>query len=123
MFQDLYSYNVEQARDEDSHNLVAVTMREKNLGVQEAMDHIGEMYDDMRTKFCEDFENIPYFSQYSPEVNELVHKWCWYVGNWVTTNIMWSHLGERYFGKAGMEVLKHRTVTLLPKQKPAEATE
>ncbi|KAJ7792279.1 isoprenoid synthase domain-containing protein [Mycena leptocephala] len=41
---DLYSYNVEQSRGDDVHNMVTVAMREMGLGVQEAVDHVGRNF-------------------------------------------------------------------------------
>lgn len=88
-------------------------MKEHGFTVQEAMDHIGNLYDGIRTKFCEDFQNIPRFGGVA---DHLIAEWCYGTGIWVTTNIKWSFASERYFGKQGLKVMKHRTVTLLPKQ-------
>ncbi|KAF9460417.1 terpenoid synthase [Collybia nuda] len=109
---DVYSYNKEQSKGEDSHNLVAVVMKEHDLTVQEAMNYIGDLYNHIRKQYCEDFQDLPRFND---NVDGLVREFCYGTGIWVTTNIKWSFASERYFGKEGMEIMKHRTVTLLPK--------
>ncbi|KAF4568086.1 terpene cyclase [Pleurotus pulmonarius] len=107
---DVYSWNVEQCRGEDRHNLVAVAMREKGLSVQEAMDYVGTIYAGIRDKYVKEFNELPQFPE---KHDKLVKDYCWHMGNWVTTNIKWSHFGERYFGKKGREILKHRTVEVM----------
>ncbi|KAJ6495953.1 isoprenoid synthase domain-containing protein [Mycena vulgaris] len=46
---------------DEAHNMVAVVMVEKNLTVQEAVDHIGEQYRELSRSFCEDMETLPTF--------------------------------------------------------------
>ncbi|KAK7441388.1 hypothetical protein VKT23_016636 [Stygiomarasmius scandens] len=111
---DLYSYNVEQARGDDAHNIVAVIMREKGCTVQEAMDQVGKLYAHIKSAFIENYKSLPTFGD--TDVDRLVKEYCWGMGNWVTTNIKWSFSGERYFGKTGLEVMKHRNITLIPKK-------
>lgn len=40
-FKDIFSYNVEQARGDTTHNMVPVVMAERNIDVQEAVDFVG----------------------------------------------------------------------------------
>lgn len=85
-------------------------MREKGLSVQEAMDYVGTIYAGIRDKYVKEFNELPQFPE---KHDKLVKDYCWHMGNWVTTNIKWSHFGERYFGKKGREILKHRTVEVM----------
>ncbi|KAJ7290091.1 terpenoid synthase [Mycena rebaudengoi] len=111
---DLYSYNVEQSRGDDEHNMVTVAMREKNLSVQQAVDHIGEQYHHISRAFCEDMKNFPTFPA---SIDNLAKEYAVGMSLWVYTNIKWSFASERYFGKDGLLIEKHRRVRLLA---PAE---
>ncbi|KAF5335276.1 hypothetical protein D9758_016241 [Tetrapyrgos nigripes] len=110
---DIYSYNKEQAAGDDLHNIVSVIMKEKNYTVQQAMDHVGSIYVGIRDDFLENYKNLPVYDE---PVNSLVREYCWGTGQWVTTNIKWSFKGERYFGKEGLEIMKHRRVVLRQKE-------
>ncbi|KAJ6563922.1 terpenoid synthase [Mycena capillaripes] len=107
---DLYSYNVEQSRGDDEHNMVTVAMREKNLSVQQAVDHVGEQYQQICGAFCEDMKKFPVFPG---RLDNLAREYATAMGFWVYTNIKWSFASERYFGWDGLHVEKHRRVRLL----------
>ncbi|KAF7372989.1 Terpene cyclase [Mycena sanguinolenta] len=111
---DIYSYNVEQSRGDDEHNLVTVAMREKNFSVQQAVDHVGEQYLHISRAFCEDMKNLPIFPD---PVDNLVKEYATGMALWVYTNIKWSFASQRYFGRDGPAIEKHRRVRLLA---PAE---
>ncbi|KAF7334898.1 Terpene cyclase [Mycena sanguinolenta] len=111
---DLYSYNVEQSRGDDEHNLITVAMKEKNFSVQQAVDHVGEKYLHISRAFCEDMKNLPIFPD---PVNNLVKEYATGMALWVYTNIKWSFASQRYFGRDGPAIEKHRRVRLLA---PAE---
>ena len=81
----MYSYNKEQCCGDDHHNLISVVMREMSFTIQEAMDYVGERYNEISRQFCEDYEMLPTFPK---PVNGLLKEFCWGMGNWVTTNIM-----------------------------------
>ncbi|KAJ6564020.1 terpenoid synthase [Mycena capillaripes] len=107
---DLYSYNVEQSRGDDQHNMVTVAMREKNLSVQQAVDHVGEQYQQICRAFCEDMKNMPTFSG---PLDNMATEYAAGMSLWVYTNIKWSFASERYFGRDGLLIEKHRRVRLL----------
>jgi len=94
--------------------MVAVYLREYGCTLQEAMDKIGTSYAGIKQAFCDNYNNLP--STGDETVDELVKEYCYGMGIWVTTNIKWSFASERYFGKQGLEVMKHRTVTLKPRK-------
>ncbi|KAJ6490976.1 terpenoid synthase [Mycena sanguinolenta] len=111
---DLYSYNVEQSRGDDEHNMVTVAMREKNFNVQQAVDHVGEQYQQLSRAFCEDIKNLPRFPD---PVDRLAREYAAGMSLWVYTNIRWSFASQRYFGRDGLLIEKHRRVRLLPPAK------
>jgi hypothetical protein len=109
----LYSYNVEQARGLDDHNIVTVIVKEKALGVQEAIDYVGEMYRGIARKFIEDMKDVPSFSE---SLDQLVSEYVFGLSNWVTALLEWSFESERYFGTCGPKIKSTRIVELLPKR-------
>jgi len=113
-FQDVYSYNVEQSRDDDSHNIVAVAMKDKSFDLQSAMDYVGEQYQILASAFVRQMHDLPKCSCPGD-----LEQYVWGLGNWVTANVWWSYESERYFGAHGLEVMKHRRVELLPKRQSA----
>ncbi|KAK0452226.1 terpenoid synthase [Armillaria borealis] len=111
---DVYSYNVEQSRGDDAHNIVAVTMMDKGLDIQGAMDCVGRRYHQIARTFIEDMKHVPTFPG---QIGKTLREYVFGLGIWVTTNIEWSFAGERYFGNAGPSIKVHRRVELLPKRR------
>jgi hypothetical protein len=93
--QDLYSYNVEQSRGDDVHNMVTVAMREMGLGVQEAVDHVGAQFRGIALAFCEDTKTLPEFPR---PLDRLAAEYVAGMGLSIYTNVKWSFTSERYFG-------------------------
>ncbi|KAF7309111.1 Terpene cyclase [Mycena kentingensis (nom. inval.)] len=117
---DLCSYNVEQARGDDGHNLVTIVMHQYHLDVQQAMDWIGDLHDDIAADFLQTWHQIPSFgAAVDRDLRTYVHG----LGNWVRANDSWSFESERYFGKQGIEVQHTREVQLLPKRVQQERLE
>ncbi|KAK3301877.1 terpenoid synthase [Chaetomium strumarium] len=112
---DLYSYNVEQARGDESHNLVTVTMTTLDCILQEAYNQIGMLHDALAAEFLDLRNNIPSFPEESEAVNRAIREYVDGLGNWVRANECWSFEGGRYFGCDGVRILKDRTVALTPK--------
>ncbi|KAK0458907.1 terpenoid synthase [Desarmillaria tabescens] len=111
---DVYSYNVEQSRGDDAHNIVAVTMMDKGLDIQGAMDYVGRRYHQIARTFIDDMKHVPTFPG---QIGRILREYVFGLGIWVTTNIEWSFAGERYFGNAGPSIKVHRRVELLPKRR------
>ncbi|GJJ08044.1 hypothetical protein Clacol_002251 [Clathrus columnatus] len=110
---DLCSYNVEQARGDDTHNLVTIVMHELKLDIQGAINWIGELNDDLATEFLKEYYNLPTFKGFEHDILA----YCKGLGNWVRANDSWSFESERYFGRAGRYIQTSRRVPLLPKRK------
>jgi Delta6-protoilludene synthase len=85
-------------------------MKENNLTVQQAMDHVGKIYVGIRDDFLYNYNNLPVYEE---PLNSLVQEYCWCIGHFVTATIKWSLKSERYFVKSdGLEMM--RKVTLRP---------
>ncbi|KAI0833420.1 terpenoid synthase [Trametes gibbosa] len=108
---DLFSYNVEQAR-QDSHNMIAVIMHRQDLGLQQAADAVGVLCKASIDRFEHDRRLIP---SWGPEIDRDVATYIQGLQNWIVGSLHWSFESARYFGKDGASVKKHRLVKLLPK--------
>jgi len=64
-------------------------------------------------EFMHDLKHLPTFTE---QMDRLVDKYVFGLGNWVTTNIEWSFKGERYFGERGMEVKAQLVFELQPRK-------
>jgi len=91
---DVFSFNVEQARG-DIHNMVIVIMGERGVGVQEAMDIVGQWYRKTSQDFIKAMHDLPTANS---EVQADIQKYAWGIGNWVTANYEWSFESERFWG-------------------------
>ncbi|KAL7282972.1 terpenoid synthase [Trametes coccinea BRFM310] len=109
---DICSYNVEQARGDDSHNIVTVVMRQFNTDIQGAMDWIARYHDRLVDQFLHHYANLP---SWGPEIDAQLRRYVDGLGNWVRANDCWSFESQRYFGKEGSKVQDSRVVALLPK--------
>jgi len=107
---DVYSYNVEQSRGDDGHNMVSVAMASRKLSVQGAMDYIGEQYATLGSRF------LSKMTLFTNSDDSNLASYVWGLGNWVTANVEWSFESERYFGTSGPKIRNMRRVELLPKK-------
>ncbi|KAH9006423.1 terpenoid synthase [Lactarius hatsudake] len=112
---DIASYNLEQARGDDNHNMITIVMHNNKTDIQGAMNWVYDYHKELEARFMDLYENkIPKFGE--PVDTELAV----YVdglGNWVRASDQWGFESERYFGKKGPEIEKTRWVTLLPKER------
>ncbi|KAF8884017.1 terpenoid synthase [Infundibulicybe gibba] len=111
---DLCSYNVEQARGDDGHNLVTIVMHEHKTTLEGALMWISRLHDDLVNVFLGEYENVPTWGL--PALDAQVAEYIHGLGNWVRANDSWSFESERYFGKAGLKVQRDRVVGILPKK-------
>ncbi|KAH0584468.1 hypothetical protein H2248_010004 [Termitomyces sp. 'cryptogamus'] len=109
---DLYSYNVEQARGDAGHNIITIVMHQKKIGLSEAVNWIGDHHSKLGQQFLNDLKHVPHFDK----MIELdVKHYLDGLGNWVRANECWSFESHRYFGMSGREVQQSRKVVLLPR--------
>ncbi|KAL0579187.1 hypothetical protein V5O48_002809 [Marasmius crinis-equi] len=110
---DFCSYNVEQARGDDSHNIIRVIMDLNETDIPGALVYISSLHDHLSHEFLDLVSKVPKFgdSELDAEVSTYVDG----LGNWVRANDCWSFESQRYFGNQGLEIQKQRVVELLPK--------
>lgn len=113
--QDICSYNIEQARGDDLHNMVTVVMHQNDTDVNGAMTWIGEFHDRLAKSFLLTKDRLPSWGE---PIDSQVARYVHGLGNWVRANDQWSFESQRYFGTKGLDILNHRVVKMLPKVKP-----
>ncbi|KAH7928993.1 terpenoid synthase [Leucogyrophana mollusca] len=110
---DLYSYNVEQARGDDGHNAVTVVMYDFDLDLDGALAWIDKYCQALEAEFMENAIRVPSWGE---EIDAQVARYIDGLGNWARANEAWSFETPRYFGNEGLLIQKHRKVELLPKR-------
>ncbi|OIW25415.1 terpenoid synthase [Coniochaeta ligniaria NRRL 30616] len=109
---DQVSYNKEQACG-DEHNIVVIVMNQLNLDAQGALNWVAGYHAALENRFNTAYSSLPRFGgpldlEFQSYVDGL--------GNWVRANDQWSFESARYFGSRGLEIMKTRTLNLLPKK-------
>jgi hypothetical protein len=115
----MYSYNIEQAAGHGGHNIVTVVMNEKEVDLDSALNWLGEYHGQVLSKFQAQCRTLP---SWGPTVDADVASFVERLAYWIRGIDSWSIETERYFGKKGPEIQKHRLVTLLPKVKRPDMT-
>ncbi|KAG5351643.1 hypothetical protein C0989_005457 [Termitomyces sp. Mn162] len=107
---DLYSYNVEQARG-DIHNIVTIVMHHKKIGLNEAMKWVGDYGSEIVHHSLDDLRYLPSFGE---EFDGQVKHYLDGMMHYVRGNDAWSFESQRYFIEGGTDIQKSRKVVLLP---------
>ncbi|KZV73684.1 terpenoid synthase [Peniophora sp. CONT] len=116
LFNDIASYNIEQARDDDSHSIATSVMHYHDTDVQGAMDWVENHHRGLEARFLElYYHHVPKY--HSCHLDADVARYVDGLGNWIRANEQWSFESERYFGKRGPEIIKNRWMTLMPKER------
>lgn len=108
----MYSYNKEQAADDDAHNIITVIMYHHNASLTEAMAWVETELRRLVNHFLQLMRCEPFWS---PEVDEEVEEYISGIANWVRANDCWSFESGRYFGSEGLRIQKERCVALSPR--------
>ncbi|KAI0306220.1 terpenoid synthase [Multifurca ochricompacta] len=116
---DMYSYNIEQASGHGGHNIVTVVMNEKGVDLDSALKWLGDYHEEVLARFQAQHRMLP---SWGPAVDRDVESFVERLGYWIRGIDSWSLETERYFGTKGVEIQKHRVVTLLQKVKKPNVT-
>lgn len=111
---------MEQAKGIGGNNIVTVLMQEKQVGLQAAVDLVGEHFSTLMARFQEDVKRIP---TWGPRVDASVAAYVAAMEHWVVGNLVWSFETQRYFGPGHAEVKRTRVVRLRPVDSDAEDEE
>lgn len=109
--QDVYSYNMEQAKGHTGNNIVTVLMRQKKISLQEASDLIGAHFAALMNRFVEVKKQLPSFGA---ALDDAVAKYVVAMEHWVIGNLEWSFESQRYFGAEHTRVKETLVVVLSP---------
>lgn len=93
--------------------MLNVVMHEKCIGLQEAVDYVGELCRQRLDTFTDNLECIP---SWGPEVDRDVQIYVKGLQDWIVGWLHWSFTTHRYFGDLGPEIKKTQFVKLYPKK-------
>jgi len=110
---DIVSYNLEQSRGDDTHNIVRIVMNELGTDVNGAMLWVQDFHTQLEQKFHAAMATVPELHE---PLNSQVKEYCNGLGHWPRANDDWSFESERYFGNRGLEIKEKRWISLMPKE-------
>ncbi|KAF8554246.1 terpenoid synthase [Imleria badia] len=111
---DVASYNLEQSRGDDSHNILRVVTNEFGTDVNGAMLWTQDLHTKLEQKFLGAMAALP---EWDEPLNSQVKEYCNGLGNWIRANNDWCFESGRYFGDRGLEIKEKRWMDLMPKQR------
>lgn len=103
------SYNIEQARGDDIHNIVSIVMNELNVNIHGALSWVEDYHRKLVSEVLLLVERSPWTRESASDVSRYIEG----ILNWVRANDSWHFESHRYFGDNGLEIQKKRLVTLL----------
>ncbi|TFY55465.1 hypothetical protein EVJ58_g8232 [Rhodofomes roseus] len=110
---DVYSYNMEQAKGIGGNNIVTVLMHDKGVDLQTAADLVGDHFKAFMARFLEAKSQLP---SWGPAVDRAVRKYTTAMEHWVVGNLEWSFETQRYFGPLHTEIKRTRVVRVRPRE-------
>ncbi|KAF8623697.1 hypothetical protein AX17_007395 [Amanita inopinata Kibby_2008] len=110
---DVYSYDMEQAKGHHGNNVVTVLMKEKKFGLQDASDYIGEHSQELMKKYLTAKTTMP---SWGPMIDSQVLRFIQGLECWIVGNLNWSFESQRYFGVRHLEIKETLVVTLRPRE-------
>ncbi|EAU85540.1 hypothetical protein CC1G_06441 [Coprinopsis cinerea okayama7 len=107
---DVYSYDMEQAKGHTGNNVVTVLMKEKDLSLQEASDYIGRECEKQMRDYLEAKSQLLQSTDLPQEAVRYIEA----LGYWMVGNLVWSFESQRYFGAQHERVKATHVVHLRP---------
>ncbi|KAH8100907.1 isoprenoid synthase domain-containing protein [Cristinia sonorae] len=108
---DVYSYNMEQAKGHSGNNIVTVLMRAKGVDLQTASDLVGEHFTKLMIRFIHGKSQLP---SWGKATDSAVAAYVRAMEHWVKGNLTWSFESQRYFGPRHEEIRETRLIQLHP---------
>ncbi|KAF8650692.1 hypothetical protein AX16_005066 [Volvariella volvacea WC 439] len=117
---DVLSYNIEQARGDDAHNILTIVMRELNVDIHGALKWVEGYHANCERTFLENYQRlVPTFSDAGRELDggkgRRLREYADGLGLWVVGHYSWCFESERYFGTEGPKIRREGIIKLLPK--------
>ncbi|THU82317.1 terpenoid synthase [Dendrothele bispora CBS 962.96] len=107
---DLFSYNMEQAKGHGGANVVTVIMKSKGIDIQSTANFLAGYCEALTAQLLESRQILA--SRLDPVFNKDAVRVIDAFGDWVRGNDQWSFATERYFGKDNEIVKKTRIVEI-----------
>lgn len=107
------SWNLEQSRGDDTHNIVRIVMNQLDTDINGAMAWVEMYHKELEVKFMDIFTKS---QEWNKSMNKDISRYVEGLGNWVRANDQWSFESKRYFGDRGLEIMSKRTVSMMPKR-------
>jgi len=99
---DLYSYKMEYKRGLEGSNYISVLMREQNLSLQDAVDHMGVQYKTLLDQFLRYEAMLPSFG--SPSADDGLRRYVECMKQSIVGYLIWCFDTYRYFGPEDRDV-------------------
>ncbi|KAH9940985.1 isoprenoid synthase domain-containing protein [Amylocystis lapponica] len=109
---DIYSYNMEQAKGLSGNNIVTVLMHAKNVDLQTASDLIGDHFAMLMHRFTTSKSQLP---SWGADADRAVAAYVRSMEDWIIGNLVWSFETQRYFGVEHARIKETRVVALRPR--------
>ncbi|KDR77735.1 hypothetical protein GALMADRAFT_245845 [Galerina marginata CBS 339.88] len=107
---DLFSYDMEQAKGHSAANIITVVMKSKGTDLQSAVDFVAGYCECLIRQLLD--AKAVFTSHTDPVFSRDAARWLDGVGDWVRGNEEWCFATERYFGKQNKLVNETRIVEL-----------
>ncbi|GBE88250.1 Linoleate 10R-lipoxygenase COP4 [Sparassis crispa] len=117
---DVYSYNMEQAKGHSGNNIVTVLMRQKNVDLQTASDEVGDHFKKLIDRFVATKQQLP---SWGAMIDTAVADYVKAMEHWVIGNLIWSFSTQRYFGVEHDTIKRTLLVTLRPRDEDEDEDE
>ncbi|TCD63577.1 terpene cyclase [Steccherinum ochraceum] len=108
---DIYSYNMEQAKGHTGNNIITVLMKAKAIDLQAASHAVGEHFAELMTRFINTKSQLP---SWGDAVDSAVQAYTRAMEHWIVGNLVWSFESQRYFGPRHREIKQTLLVMLKP---------
>ncbi|VDB89814.1 unnamed protein product [Peniophora sp. CBMAI 1063] len=110
---DIYSYDMEQAKGHTGNNILTVLMQAHGFDLQEASTYVGEVYAEFMRTYLSAKTDLRAHSFGDAQLDADVARYVDGIENWPIGNIIWSFETVRYFPQPS-EVKTTRLVVLRP---------
>ncbi|VDB89812.1 unnamed protein product [Peniophora sp. CBMAI 1063] len=110
---DIYSYDMEQAKGHTGNNVLTVLMQAHGLNLQDASTYAGKAYEEFMRTYLGAKEDLCAHSFGDAQLDKDVDRFIEGIENWPIGNIIWCFETVRYFPQPE-EVKKTRLVVLRP---------
>lgn len=91
--------------------MVVILMNVEGLGLQDAVDRVGDMCCDVLTTFRDGQKDLP---KWGPQIDKDVDRYVRGLESWLIACLHWSFMSGRYFGTKGLQIKKTGIVELMP---------